>query len=324
MSRLLYFPTIAVPQNSWLRQSLLYWDGISSMVPEDFWHRPEDHCPGMLEMVREGIVKQEPIYQHTQRLPSFERNFITFLKSNPRRCGCSTAEWVSVHVEKTGYGPLAEFLKEEGLAENQHSMWMRMEPQTADDFMAYLASCVANSDSNRNRLFAATDNQRSLLRMTSQESDKIRFNQHAVNSILPSPSAEVDLRDIVEFRTKNKGALDDFRREVQRRIDRNILTTPDRAEQLFDLELQDLKHEARRIGARMQKRNWGQISFGSLTGLGSTILAAEPLLDETLTTVDGAVTLGLISAVATTISGFQSNHQNGIMTYAVLAERAFG
>jgi hypothetical protein len=33
---ILYYPTINIPTNSWLRNSLLYWDEISSIVPQDY------------------------------------------------------------------------------------------------------------------------------------------------------------------------------------------------------------------------------------------------------------------------------------------------
>jgi hypothetical protein len=32
---ILYYPTINVPSGSWFKQSLLYWDQVSSIVPAD-------------------------------------------------------------------------------------------------------------------------------------------------------------------------------------------------------------------------------------------------------------------------------------------------
>jgi hypothetical protein len=293
------------------------------MVPAEFWDQPENHCPGMLEMVRDGVVEQEPIYPHTSKLPDFEKNFIAFLKSNPRFSGGLSGEWESVHLEKIGYGPLGEFLQQEGLAKPERGMWMRMEPQTADDFMAYLAVCVANCAKD-NEFLAVTDDQRVLSRLAAREAGQMRVNQRAVNSLFPSPSEEVDLRDIIEFRVANKKALDRLRSEVQRRIDRSILSHPENAEKLFDLELQDLKDQAEQIKTQMTRPKWGQLSFGSLTGLGSAIFGAEPLLDGMLTSVDGAVAFGLLSAAATTVSGMRRAPPNGLMAYAALAGREFG
>ena len=36
---ILYYPSIALPNNTWLRQALLYWDQISSVVPKDIHSR---------------------------------------------------------------------------------------------------------------------------------------------------------------------------------------------------------------------------------------------------------------------------------------------
>lgn len=33
---ILYYPTISIPTNDWLRRSLLYWDEIGSIVPVDY------------------------------------------------------------------------------------------------------------------------------------------------------------------------------------------------------------------------------------------------------------------------------------------------
>src|SRR5690242_17951955 len=33
--RILYYPTINIPSGQWLRQAILYWDEIASIVPKD-------------------------------------------------------------------------------------------------------------------------------------------------------------------------------------------------------------------------------------------------------------------------------------------------
>lgn len=323
MGRLLYFPTIDVPKNAWLRQSLLYWDGISSMVPADFWDRPEQHQADMLEMVRSGVVSQEPIYPHTSQMPRFAENFIKFLEQNPREAFSNETKLVRVHVEKLGYGQLGEYVLRKGLAKHGDGLWMLMEPRTANDFMAYLATCVANRG-NRNRFVAATDDRSALERLKAGQAVRMELSQRAVEALLPSPSKEVDLRDIVEFREANKPALDRLRKNIQRRIEKSVLVSPDRALELFDLELDDLKDQARYLATQMSKRKWGRISFGSLTALGSAVLGAEPLLDGTLATVDGAVGLALISATAATVATARVKPQESCIAYAALAEGKFG
>jgi hypothetical protein len=115
-----------------------------------------------------------------------------------------------------------------------------------------------------------------------------------------------------------------LRKEVKRRIDQSVLMSPNNAKDLFDFELQELKAQAEEIETQMSRRKWGQISFGSLAGLGSAILGAEPLLDGSLATVDGTVSLGLLSAAVTTVSGFRGKPPSGVMAYAVLADKEFG
>jgi hypothetical protein len=33
---ILYYPTISVPTGNWLRQAILYWDEVSSIVPKSW------------------------------------------------------------------------------------------------------------------------------------------------------------------------------------------------------------------------------------------------------------------------------------------------
>ena len=33
---LLYYPTIQIPSGQWLKKAVLYWDEVSSIVPQDY------------------------------------------------------------------------------------------------------------------------------------------------------------------------------------------------------------------------------------------------------------------------------------------------
>ena len=150
-----------------------------------------------------------------------------------------------------------------------------------------------------------------------------RLTHKAIDAILPSPVEDVDIRDIVEFRDTNKQHLDALRSEVKLRVERSILTNSNNLDELFDLEIADLKNQANKLSTKMKQRNWGLIGFGSFTGLGSAILGAEPLLDGAVTTVDGAVGFGLASAISATISGARQQGPEGYVAYAAIAATKF-
>lgn len=215
---------------------------------------------------------------NTSRMPNFEKNFIQFLSQRQRNATKIRSNWVHVHVEKLGYGKLSEHLQRTGLATFDGGSWMLVEPQTANEFMAYLATCIANQ-TKQSKFIASTDDPKKLGLLASNKSEMARLTHKAIDAILPSPVEDVDIRDIVDFRDSNKQHLDALRSEVKLRVERSILTNSNNLDELFDLEIADLKNQANKLSTKMKQRNWGLIGFGSFTGLGSAILGAEPLLD---------------------------------------------
>ena len=200
---------------------------------------------------------------------------------------------------------------------------MRMESQTADEFMAHLATCVANGTPKR-RFIAATDDVVALNRLKSCQSTGLKMTQRASEARLPAPSEDVDLRDIADFREANISTLDRLRSNVQRKIEKSIIANPEQSDERFDLELEEMKEVAMRVANKMKAKSWGLILFGNLTGLGSAVLGAEPPLDGSLTTVDGAVGLALLQATAVTVAGMHGKPPESCLAYAAISETHFG
>lgn len=118
--------------------------------------------------------------------------------------------------------------------------------------------------------------------------------------------------------------MDALRKEVQLRIERAVLLGEHNLDKRINLENGDLRSEADTPAEKMKRRWWGGVTFGGLSDLGAAVLGAEPLLDGALSTVDGAVGLGLASAIATTLSGLRRTGPTGYTAYATLAHQRFG
>lgn len=57
MSNLLYYPYINVPRTDWTLRTLLYYDNIGSIVPQEYFYEPErNYDEFMLELVRNELV----------------------------------------------------------------------------------------------------------------------------------------------------------------------------------------------------------------------------------------------------------------------------
>src|SRR5688572_21572421 len=57
MDKILYFPYINLPQSDWTVRTLIYYDKVGSIVPEEYFFNPEEsYEPFMLELIREELV----------------------------------------------------------------------------------------------------------------------------------------------------------------------------------------------------------------------------------------------------------------------------
>jgi hypothetical protein len=55
---ILYFPTIAVPNGTWLRRALLYWDEVASIVPQGYTGESLiPYTPEVQYLLSEGVFK---------------------------------------------------------------------------------------------------------------------------------------------------------------------------------------------------------------------------------------------------------------------------
>jgi hypothetical protein len=55
--KLLYFPYINLPNTDWTVRTLLYYEKVGSIVPDDFFYAPEkNYDPFMLELVKQELV----------------------------------------------------------------------------------------------------------------------------------------------------------------------------------------------------------------------------------------------------------------------------
>lgn len=74
---ILYYPTIDIPTNSWLRHSLLYWDEVSSIVPKSWDERMLlELSPDIHYLIDEGQfrpIKPEDLIMGRDNWDAFEQ-----------------------------------------------------------------------------------------------------------------------------------------------------------------------------------------------------------------------------------------------------------
>lgn len=69
---ILYYPTINIQDGAWLRNAILYWDEVSSIVPHENYL---DFSPELLYLQKSGVYKA--VYPHDLFLSNLQMTFAT-------------------------------------------------------------------------------------------------------------------------------------------------------------------------------------------------------------------------------------------------------
>lgn len=234
---ILYYPTINVPRNSWLRHALLYWDEVSSIVPKSWDDRMlVELSPDIHYLIDEGQfrpIKPEDLIFKKDNWESFHqfqeefrgivasKEFQSFIQRQHKshyRIHVNKVERnkiARVHSNKTSQGILY-FLEEEGLAKRNHHNpdWLIFERNTALLYMSLLAKYLADIDSEQTII--GTDylayEKFNFRRVTQDKGFPVV--SFSLNNVLPTPKQNVPLEKIIDFKRKRSDNLLHFKRTV--------------------------------------------------------------------------------------------------------------
>ena len=88
---ILYYPTINIQDSAWLRNAVLYWDEVSSIVPyEDY----PNFSPEVLFLQRSGVEMSRNVQSgNTQNLKSAERRKTAAASDQAAVCACAHSRY---------------------------------------------------------------------------------------------------------------------------------------------------------------------------------------------------------------------------------------
>lgn len=224
----LYYPTIEIPTGPWLRQALLYWDHVGSIVPRSFdeWQDSRAvarysskmqylHGEGVFQpynpdyLVMEGPEGHERMLNELKQIigdPSFQK-LITPL---PQR-----VLDVRIYPQKVS-GSIASLLEGKGLVRydsREHVYFF--EKLTAYLFMSLLAKHLASV--SEEIVIPSTDH-RTFEQMTFRGVGVLEKEialSAVLHEVLPVPAPNVKLRRIIQFRRRHQLQLEEFRVELE-------------------------------------------------------------------------------------------------------------
>ena len=159
MSNLLYYPYINVPRTDWTLRTLLYFDNVGSIVPQEYFYEPErNYDEFMLELVRNELVTPINPIQVLENPWEITRPFIELVERNRIKLialqnsfrqgqrgnihNDKFSRIANIHADKFDESVLYA-LKNLGLAEKTNGRWYSVEQKTANNLMSFLASVIS-------------------------------------------------------------------------------------------------------------------------------------------------------------------------------------
>jgi hypothetical protein len=234
----IYYPYILIPDNQWLRKTILYWDKIFPIVPLEVEEQiPQKHISKQLKErgVLDFIHPEEVLnYNEGEKLSG---PFLRIVESEEFRSEIARPE-KRVYSERIHRHKFAEPLLDQlrGLdlfKVESGTNWLLFEGLTGRIYMGFLASSLAKIKN----LEPITDQevfQRGFLQsqlIPSQGSEI--FISVVLEKLLPAPRNDIPVDNILKFKEKHESELLAFRRVI-RDVINSLKYEPDK-DRLWDI-----------------------------------------------------------------------------------------
>lgn len=343
---LLYYPTIHIPSGQWLKQAVLYWDEVGSIVPrdnegkwllrlspdlkylagEEIFH---PHDPQLLEQTWD--VSEKFLAELRRIIDS--NLFYKRLAPENRRSYDSKIHWnkvssLALHfLMDRGLARISSDLSEKFFMSNaifvpENEKWVYFERQTALLYMSLMAKYMACTDS-RDHVLATPATDRADYQFLSFAGDpvldKIVGVEIKMQHWLPQPDPHVPMPEIVAFKRKRQDELlglqslmSDFEQQLSK------AESTEEAKQIaykFEIDKQKGLHdlEASLKDAKIET-SWGSlntllgVSAPPLIGfLAGKIAEATQVSDPVVSSI---VAFGLSASVA--LKAYYVAHQSAV------------
>lgn len=235
---IMYYPNIEIPDGKWLRQALLFWDEVSSIVPRSYENELYKSSRTIYQLREAGEFRAifPDQLMNSEYYAEFEEEilnktsayFKVITSSNKKNMSRDQDERVrlhnekflnryNIHQEKFSYR-IVELLEKNRIKTNNQN-WISVDNQLGDIYMASLAKYSALSDVNYTVI--GTDQINTINKiypiMYSREPSgyKTPFANVSLN-ILPTPHNDVPIETIIDFKKKYREELLSFRNQINK------------------------------------------------------------------------------------------------------------
>lgn len=219
MRTLLYYPTIRIPPGAWIRQAILYWDRVASIVPNDLSEHDEERRSLEMEMLERNklylplYAKQYVKEKHAWSIgPDLERDFRARARAGsfqrvigPRANRTCT---VKIYRDKVSETLFNQYLEPRKLAEHsKDSSIYLFEPHTATLYMALLAKHIARVEPASTTAATSHPRYEQIAFNVADPARESRCLSIRLKDVFPMPRSDVVLERLLEFREANRASL---------------------------------------------------------------------------------------------------------------------
>jgi hypothetical protein len=266
--QLLYYPYINLPNNSWTIKSILYWDQVGIITPQQFIEYPERYDENTRALIQSGLVQQIFPTDYTYRVENFEQGFLrlfqrSLINLENRRWRFDIGDHTRIHIEKFGRR-LMERLVELGVAEILNDEWYLVERLIADKIMLYLATFIAKLGN----FTPATDKVAKLPNLSIVR--KTWVHRRLIDELMPYPE-NASPTELYHFKDRYQGELKSFRLLIER-LALQLSTIEDATirDELIDAHINEINARKEQIAANLRP-SFSKVSFGSICGLAGAV-----------------------------------------------------
>lgn len=208
---LLYYPSIVVRNPEWIRKSILYWDEIGAIVPQDESARSLiNGNKDITELIINEVFSPFSPEPYVSENVDFVGEFISTIESDRFERYLAqdrSSNGIDLYKVKM-HGRLADYLIDKGLGRMKWgSSLINVNRNVGYLYMSLLAESLANA--SRDFVIPGTDYDlyQTLLYKAEKEDNGIPGMSLNLQNLLPSPRSDVPIKKILKFKDKHRSEL---------------------------------------------------------------------------------------------------------------------
>lgn len=234
---ILYYPTIDIHDGAWLRNAILYWDEVSSIVPYENY---PDFSPELLYLQELGVYKA--VYPQELFFSEFAEDFcdcvvkrisdyVSRTTNNGIQNGrerihkkkiCSPDLHELIHYRKIPPHLLECFRDKRFISDCNMDGWMEIDSKLERIYMRTFAEyTIKCSDKDIVLGTAKSEHNQDIYNSRSHADIRKQCCKINIEKCLPQPSMDVSFEDILEFKNRRNDELHAFRMKI-RELETNI------------------------------------------------------------------------------------------------------